>query len=642
MVLGTRLRGGHNPGVRRTSLASRFLVTLLVTCVLPLVVFGWFTLRGVRELIDAQLVATFVPRLATDHARKIDDRLRQIFQSCSLVREMARDALEQVAAGNEEELVDFGSRVALVPDLLDNYLDLLMLVDNRGEVVYWRDGARLDPTTRAHREAAIPGSVSEEPWFARAQEEQNAFFLPWGRSPLLGGYGKLRSRDPADYHVGLVIDVPRPSGMPGVLLALIRWPEIQELLDETRRVLVEDAGLPSAQVFVADADGVIQGHTDRDYYGRDLQPLDLRTAARSALSTLEDGRVEYTAEDGRRYLCGFRSFGEGENRSWTIGLSIPVDELFAATDAFARVTVLAIAVTLFVLAIWALVASRAIVRPVKELVQATGRVAGGDLSVRVPALGGPELGELAESFNQMAEELAVGRERLALAERERAWAEMARQIAHEIKNPLTPMRMTAQLLLRARRDQDPRADAIAERLARTVEEQTEALARIATDFRHFAGVPDRVLEPVPLDGFLSECLDGIEALHQAGQLTLQRHLSAGTARVRLDAGEFRQVLVNLLENSTQAAAAGVVVEVASELLGDAVVLTVVDDGPGVPEPVLERLFEPYFTTKTSGTGLGLAICRRIVEAHGGSIDVLRSSSAGTAFQITLPVAADSA
>ena len=230
--------------MRATSLASRFLVTLLVTCVLPLVVFGWFTLREVRELIDAQLVATFVPRLAADHAEKIQDRLWQIHQSCSLVREIARRALD-----SDEDLVAFEEQVELVPDLLDNYCDLLLLAAADGKVVYWQDGHRLDPGRRRERAARVPDSVADTSWFRRAQEESGAFFLPWGRSTLLQPAGELRSRDPAAYHTGLVIDVPRPVGRPGVLMALIRWPEVQRLIDETREVLVRESGLPSAQVF---------------------------------------------------------------------------------------------------------------------------------------------------------------------------------------------------------------------------------------------------------------------------------------------------------------------------------------------------------------------------------------------------------
>jgi nitrogen fixation/metabolism regulation signal transduction histidine kinase len=297
----------------------------------------------------------------------------------------------------------------------------------------------------------------------------------------------------------------------------------------------------------------------------------------------------------------------------------------------------AIAVTLLVLAVWSMLASRAIVQPVRELVGATGRVAAGDLEVRVPASGGAELGELAASFNRMAEDLAQGRARLALAEREKAWAEMARQVAHEIKNPLTPMRMAAQLLLRARREGDARADAIAERLARTVEEQTQELDRIASDFRQFAGAPSRTVESVELDSLVGEVRTAAVALFEAGQLQLSVELHAPGARVQVDRRELQRVFVNLLQNAAQAAGGKVAVRMDTSVVGGRARIVVRDDGPGIPQEVQARLFEPYFTTKTSGTGLGLAICRRIVEQCGGAIRLESTGASGSAFCIELPL-----
>jgi hypothetical protein len=166
--------------VRPTSLASRFLVTLVVTCVVPLLLFGWFVLHGVHGLIDAQVVDTFLPRLATDHAQRIDSRLAQVFQSCSVVREIARRALD-----SPSELTAFEEQIELVPDLLDNHLDLLLLADPTGQVAWWQDGQYLDRQTHERRAALIPASVADTEWFRRAQQERGAFFLPWGRSPYM-------------------------------------------------------------------------------------------------------------------------------------------------------------------------------------------------------------------------------------------------------------------------------------------------------------------------------------------------------------------------------------------------------------------------------------------------------------------------
>jgi nitrogen fixation/metabolism regulation signal transduction histidine kinase len=265
-------------------------------------------------------------------------------------------------------------------------------------------------------------------------------------------------------------------------------------------------------------------------------------------------------------------------------------------------------------------------------------VASGDLAVSVPARGGPELGELAGAFNQMASELAAGRERLVAAKREEAWAEMARQVAHEVKNPLQPMRLAAQLLQRARREGDPRADAVADRLARTVLEQTQALDRIAGDFRAFAGVAPAARTMVRLDDWLLELKDKCEGLFAGKPLRLAVAPGAGETMVAIDGAALSRVFVNLLQNALEAAPGGVGASLSSRAAGGRAIVQVLDDGPGVPAAARDRLFEPYFTTKSSGTGLGLAICRRLVEAHGGTIRLARSSPGETVFEIELPAA----
>jgi signal transduction histidine kinase len=613
--------------VRPTSLASRFLVTLVVTCVVPLLLFGWFVLHGVHGLIDAQIVETFLPRLATDHAQKIDSRLQQIFQACSVVREIARRALD-----SEGELAAFEEQIELVPDLLDNHLDLLLLADPSGRVAWWQDGQLLDRQTHNRRAALIPDSVADTGWFQRAQHQGGAFFLPWGRSPYMHRGLDFRSRDPGDYHLGLAIDVPRPQGPPGALLALIRWPEVQSILDDTRAVLRDEAGFAAAEVFLVAPNGEIHGSTDRARYGELLTPDSLRAGVLGEAV----GTVAFRDAAGERCIAGFARCGEGEHRTWTLGLELPEKELFAIRDRWQRALLLAIATTVLVLLVWSLLASRAIARPVHDLVAATARVARGDLAVRVPAAGGRELGELAASFNQMAAELAVGREKLAHAERDKAWAEMARQVAHEIKNPLTPMRMAAQLLLKARRDQDPRADAIAERLANTVLQQTEELGRIAADFQQFAGSPERARQPVRLDELLAEVRTACAALFEGSVLRLELLPGAPAALVAVDRRELGRVFVNLVQNAVQAAPGGVRVTLTSVCDDGTATVRVADDGPGIPGEVQARLFEPYFTTKTAGTGLGLAICRRIVEAHGGTVRLETTGSGGSVFAVTLP------
>ena len=616
--------------MRAISLASRFLVTLVVSAVLPLLLYGWFSQRSMRAQIDEQVVRVFLPQLAADHAQKIEAHLHRTDQACAIVREIARRALQTRSSA---EMDAFEEQVELVPDLLDNYLDLLLLADADGRVVYWQDGQYLDPSAHGRRAALIPGSVVDTPWFQKAQAERGAQFLPWGRSAYLHGGLDHRSMDPGNHHLGLVLDVPRPEGPPGVLFALMRWSQVQLVIDQAREVLVKRAGLPSAAVFLLGQNGIVQAHTDRSCYGLPLQPASL---AAQLTAVDSPGRSAFTAADGSQWRVGFAPCELGTTRQLVVGVIVPEAELFAASDAFEQVLLIAIFVTIAVLVLWSLVASRAIVAPVRALVAATRRIAVGDLAVSVPARGGPELGELAGSFNQMASELAAGRVRLAAAERDQAWAEMARQVAHEVKNPLQPMRMAAQLLQRARAENDPRADVVAERLARTVLEQTQALDRIATDFRAFAGVAPAARSQLRFDDWLGELCEQCGDLFAGKPVLVHFAAGAPSARVAIDGNALARVFVNLVQNAHEAAPAGVRVRFASHAEAGKVVVAVVDDGPGVPETVRGRLFEPYFTTKSSGTGLGLAICRRLVEAHGGTIRLVRSVPGETVFQIELP------
>jgi signal transduction histidine kinase len=617
--------------VHALSLASRFLITLLVSAVVPLLLYGWFSLRGMREQIDEQVVRVFLPQLAADFAQKIETRLERTDQACAMIREMSRQALDE-----PDELPAFEARVQLVPNLLSNFLDLLILADADGEVVYWQDGHRLDPSKHETRATLIPDNVVDAPWFMSAQEDRGMHFVPWHRSAYLHRGVDFRSMDPSSYHLGIAMDVPKRDGTSGVLFALLRWSEVQSVIDAAKEVLVIEARLPSADVFLVGRNGGVQAHTDRSFYGLELDPPEL--AVRLAAASTQ-GRCASLGRDGRMWRVGYAPGGGDQERAFVLGVAVPESELFAASNAFERVLLFAILMTIVVLVLFALLASRAITAPVKALVNATRRVALGDLDVKVLAGGGPELGELASAFNQMAHDLAAGRERLAHAERDQAWAEMARQVAHEVKNPLQPMRMTAQLLQRARSDKDPRADQVADRLARTVLEQTAALDRIANDFRSFAGIAPAQKSVVLADGWLEELCDQTARLFEDRSLTFEFVGDAGEARLALDQGSMARVFVNLVQNAIEASGGPVHVRMASKLAGDKVAVTIIDDGPGVPADVRDKLFDPYFTTKSSGTGLGLAICRRLVEAHGGSIRLVATEPGETQFAIELPISA---
>jgi two-component system nitrogen regulation sensor histidine kinase NtrY len=302
---------------------------------------------------------------------------------------------------------------------------------------------------------------------------------------------------------------------------------------------------------------------------------------------------------------------------------------------------------LFVAILAGILIARRTTRKLSDLSAVMRLVASGDLSVRAPRLGRDELGQLAGAFNTMLDELEHTRRRIAYLQRVGAWQEMARRIAHEIKNPLTPIQLAAQQL----REKDPGTDPQFSKLLRDsveiVEDEVEALRRMVTSFSQFAKVPEVELEPVSLARILSEFERAYS--HVDGELEV---VLGEDLQVLGDRQLLKQVLVNLVENAALSAReAGIAPKIrvsggrvaeasspASPGVGMAA-LVVEDNGPGIALERRELVFEPYETTREHGTGLGLAIVKKIVLDHGGEVSVGDSELLrGARFEVRLRVA----
>jgi two-component system nitrogen regulation sensor histidine kinase NtrY len=288
--------------------------------------------------------------------------------------------------------------------------------------------------------------------------------------------------------------------------------------------------------------------------------------------------------------------------------------------------------------------SRPITEPIVGLARAAAQVAQGDLSVRLPPSGDDEVGRLVEGFNHMVGELAEARVSLARAERVAAWRDAARQVAHEIKNPLTPMRMAMETLRKAWDRQHPELEPILKESTQAVLDEVQALSRIVSAFSEFARLPKPRPEAIaPLE--LLAATHRLYARAPAGVRVELDEAAVGAQdlpAVDADREQIGRVLINLVKNAVEALGEGggeVRLDARAESRGGraGVRLEVHDDGPGVPESDRARLFQPYFTTKREGTGLGLAIVERIVAEHGGAID-LDSAPGRTCFSVWLPVA----
>ena len=224
------------------------------------------------------------------------------------------------------------------------------------------------------------------------------------------------------------------------------------------------------------------------------------------------------------------------------------------------------------------------------------------------------------------------------AERVLAWGEMARQVAHEVKNPLTPIKLSIQHVRRAWEDKHPQFDQILLRNADAMLSEIERLAAIAQSFSRF-GAPGETA--VPLTAVSVERVVGeVMALYGAtpAPVRFEQDIEAGLPEVVASSAELKEVLVNLLENARLAGEEGTVVSVVARVgSDDTVLLSVIDDGSGIPDEVLPRVFEPQFSTRSTGTGLGLAIVQRLVRAWGGNVSVRSRVGEGTAVDVVLKV-----
>jgi len=293
-----------------------------------------------------------------------------------------------------------------------------------------------------------------------------------------------------------------------------------------------------------------------------------------------------------------------------------------------------------VLIIVALVAgilwSRQMVKPLEMLVGATRRVARGDLEFRMQRQGPGEVGELVHSFDDMVGRLAEQRRDLARLERTAAWRGMARTLAHEVKNPLTPILMAVHQVRDSYAGDDAKYRRLLDEVAEIVGEEVDSLRRLVREFGDFARLP----KPALSLGDPGAMLRDLEQLYGTEHLQL-----SGAATV--DSGHFdhdalRRALINLIDNGLAAcreAGADARVELTATAAGPGALITVRDHGVGIPAENLTRIFEPDFTTKSGGMGLGLAIVENIIIGHGGRISVQSETGRGTTFTIELPLTA---
>jgi two-component system, NtrC family, nitrogen regulation sensor histidine kinase NtrY len=290
-------------------------------------------------------------------------------------------------------------------------------------------------------------------------------------------------------------------------------------------------------------------------------------------------------------------------------------------------------------------AAARVTRPVEQLAHAAQEVAEGNWNVRVDVLGDDELGQLADSFNRMTTELLGQKERLMQAERVAAWRELARRLAHELKNPLFPLQLTMENLVRARQQTPEQFEEVFRESSRTLLAEIANLKGIIAKFSEFSKMPQPRLQRVQVNEVIRGAVQLFQAQLEApgrAKIICDLQLDPHLGTISADAELLHRAISNLVMNAVDAMPRGGTLTLRTRQDGGQVVIEVADTGAGLTPEECERIFTPYYTSKEHGTGLGLAIVQSVVSDHGGRIHVQSSPGRGTTFVIELPRNAASA
>lgn len=284
-----------------------------------------------------------------------------------------------------------------------------------------------------------------------------------------------------------------------------------------------------------------------------------------------------------------------------------------------------------------------VTRPVEDLAIAAGAVAAGNWDTHVEARGSGELAQLAEAFNRMTHEIIDQRERLVQSERVAAWRELARRLAHELKNPLFPLQITVENLLRARHLPPSEFDEIFKESTSTLLAEIANLKTIVGRFSDFSKMPQPQLQRVQINDLLKRVISVYEPQFKVRQPRIVARLELGELPdIDTDPDLLHRVFSNLVLNAMDAMPEGGTITVRTRTLESTVQIEISDTGTGITPEESKRLFTPYYTSKQHGTGLGLAIVQSVISDHRGSIAVESDPGKGATFRIELPQRLESA
>jgi nitrogen fixation/metabolism regulation signal transduction histidine kinase len=278
-------------------------------------------------------------------------------------------------------------------------------------------------------------------------------------------------------------------------------------------------------------------------------------------------------------------------------------------------------------------------QPIIHLEEATRRVAEGDYSFRILTRPGDSISVLVNSFNAMIKELEIARKKNMQSDKINAWKEIARRMAHEIKNPLTPIKLSSERLKKRYEKQDPNFGKILDSSVNVIVTEVDRLNKLLTEFSNFARMPSISYDVSSPGMIIKETVEMFSASLKGIDFDISG--VEYEEKIYMDREKIKQVLINLLSNSIDAVGGAGTIQVRTDILNKENILyyriQISDNGSGISDKIREQVFSPYFTTRNSGTGLGLAIVERIIFDHNGAIWFDSEKGVGSTFYIDLPV-----
>ncbi len=581
------------------SFRARLLTIILLAVCLTAGLVTWIAVVRMRqtfETLDDQRTAASVLQFRREFERRGEEVVRKI-EGIAKADSILRLAIDLSRQGADlSAYMDAAAGLASI-----NNLDFLELLDANGAIVssaQWP--ARFGFKTAW---ADQPADWNAEKFFLKSEE------LPDGVALALVAVRTLNAGDRKLYIAG-------GSRLGGEFLSSLTLQPGQRVLLYPN--LTEDF---SPHALIADS---LPG-----------QPEKLGSLVEQVVRTAGEASQTVSWPDGDETFHAIPLQGRGKDLLGMFLVGSSRRELASTLHAIGLIGVAAAAAGILfgvALSYWV---SRQATIPVKELARGARRVAEGDWSARVSVSTKDELGELASAFNAMTRQLIDQRDRLVQAERVAAWRELARRLAHELKNPLFPLQITIENLERAR-EQGVEFEEIFRESTATLLTQLANLKAIVSRFSDFAKMPQPQIENVDLNELIRETARLFDAqLHAPGRPAIEASLDLDSSLglIRADPEQIRRVIQNLLLNAIDAMPEGGVLTLRTRRDNGSALLEISDTGHGLTQEECSRLFTPYYTTRQHGTGLGLAIVQSVVSDHGAKISVESKPGEGATFRI---------